>query len=382
MTRFIAGVLRDRGFEPVLAHYEPYRMSPHLSVPSFRLGRNQAGMESRRALDGCETHAIGAWLPELEFTHYWATAAWRAVMASCAAHVTVAGNALAATPYLWTGRPFVAWVATGWAEDRKDRVARFPWPRKLLDRLVNGPVLRRQERRVLEAGTILALSEYTRRTLDGIAGAPVTAGVLPMPVDAAFFAPRPEAVVPGRVGFSGRLDDPRKNLELLLASLAQANRAGAGLTALLIGGAPDEAMRGRIRALGLQGAVEFAPYLPRSELRDRLQTLDVFALPSHQEGLCIAALEAMACGCPVVSTRCGGPEEFVIAGETGAPVSFDVGEMAGALTHIVADRALRQRLAAGARHQVEAHYTRTRAEAIFWAAFKRVFPGVRGEGEG
>lgn len=375
MAGFVAHTLRDKGFEPVLAHYEPYSVSPHLSVPSFRLLRNRVGAETRRGLEDYETHAIGAWLPELEFTHYLATTHWRRVMASCAAHVTVAGNVLAATPYQQTGRPFLAWVATDWQGDRKDRVARFPWPRKLLDRAVNTPLLRRQERRVLlGSGSILALSEYTRRTLDRIADAPVTAGVLPMPVDADFFSARPEAVVPGRIGFSGRLDDPRKNLELLLAVLARVGQEGAEVTALLIGGTPDEAVRSRVRTLGLEGKVEFLPYLSHPELRDYLRTLDVFALPSHQEGLCIAALEAMACGCPVVSTRCGGPEEFVIDGETGFLVDFDSGDMASALTRIVTDRALRARLAAGARRRVEQHYTRAKAEAVFWNAFDRIFP--------
>jgi glycosyltransferase involved in cell wall biosynthesis len=376
MTGFIARVLTARGLTPVLAHYEPYSVSPHLSVPSFRLWRNRVGVELRRSLEDYETHAIGAWLPELEFTHYQATAHWRRVMDSCEAHVMVAGNVLAAMPYQQTGRPFLAWVATGWEEDRKDRVAaRFPWPRKLLDRMVNGPVLRRQERRVLGAGSILALSEYTRRTLDMIAGAPLTIGVLPMPVDVDHFQPRPAAVMPRRIGFFGRLEDPRKNLELLLAALARANHAGAALTALLIG-TPDQRIGAMVRALGLDGRVEFLPYLPRSELRDWLQTLDVFALPAHQEGLCIAALEAMACGCPVVSTRCGGPEEFVIDGETGFLVGFDAAEMADALTRVVANRALRERLAEGARRRVETHYTRAKAEAVFWNTFDRTFPNL------
>lgn len=374
MTGFVAGTLRDKGFEPVLAHYEPYSVSPHLSVPSFHLLRKRVGTESRRGLDDFETHAIGAWLPELEFTHYLATMHWCRVMASCAAHVTVAGNTLAAMPYQQTGRPFLAWVATDWQGDRKDRVACFPWSRKMLDCVVNTPVLRWQERRLLGAGSILALSEYTRRALDGIVGAPVTAGVLPMPVDADFFAARPEVMVRGRIGFSGRLDDPRKNLELLLAALARVRQEGVEVTALLIGGMPNDMLRKRIRALGLEGQIKFRPYLSHPELRDHLQTLDVFALPSHQEGLCIAALEAMACGCPVVSTRCGGPEEFVIDGETGFLVDFDSGDMASALARIVVDRRLRAQLATGARRRVEQQYTRAKAEAVFWNAFSRIFP--------
>ena len=51
MTRFVVATLRDRGYEPVLAHYEPYSLSPQLAVPSYRLGRQRVGSERRQALN-------------------------------------------------------------------------------------------------------------------------------------------------------------------------------------------------------------------------------------------------------------------------------------------------------------------------------------------
>ena len=51
MTRFVVATLRDRGYEPVLAHDEPYRRSPQRSVPSYRPGRQRVGSERRHALD-------------------------------------------------------------------------------------------------------------------------------------------------------------------------------------------------------------------------------------------------------------------------------------------------------------------------------------------
>ena len=444
MTRFIVDLLVDRGLTPVLAHYEPYSRTPELSVPSFKLGRGRPGAERRLTWGDIETHAIGAWLPELEFTHYWPTAPWRDLMASCAAHVAVSGNVLPATPYLRTGRPYVAWVATGWDEDRHDRTAAFPWPRKLLDRHINAPVIRHLESRLLRAGstgpgtvtstspstgntgtatslrtgpntgtatslrtgpntgntstatntgrtatgstlqtpapqplpTVLALSAHTRRVLETLAGGWPIAGILPMPVATDYFSPRQDTVVPGRIGFSGRLEDPRKNIGLLLEAMALANQGGANLSALLIGGPATPEITQCLQALGLQGQVDITPYVPREQLRDYLRTLDVFVVPSHQEGLCIAALEAMACGCPVVATPCGGPEEFVIAGETGQRVDFDPADLAQALTAIVRDRERRQRLAAGARRRIEQHYHRTRAASIFWHAFDTTFPAL------
>ncbi len=376
MTGFVVKTLRALGLEPVIAYYQPYSLSPELSLPSFRLLQRTVGVSEGHAFDGCESHAIGAWLPELEFTHYVTTAHWQRLIDSCDACVSVAGNVLAATAFFQSGKPFVAWVATDWAGDRKDRVRGFSWPRKVLDQWVNGPVLRRYERRLLNAGTILSLSDYTARTLGAIAGPRFHSRILPMPVRADHFSPAPAAVVPRRIGFCGRIDDPRKNIPLLLEALALMNRGEAPVTAMLIGGKPTRAMLESVMRLQLSERVTFVPHVPPADMPALLQTLDVFVLPSHQEGLCIAALEAMACGVPVVSTRCGGPEEFVIPGQTGQLVDFDAAQMAQAVQSILADRALRARLSLGARHIVEARYTYPRAESVFVSALRATFPNL------
>jgi glycosyltransferase involved in cell wall biosynthesis len=147
------------------------------------------------------------------------------------------------------------------------------------------------------------------------------------------------------------------------------------VSALLIGGKPDQRLLRRIAELGVGEIVEFCGYVPREQLRDLLCTLDVFVVPSHQEGLCIAALEAMACGCPLISTRCGGPEEFVIDGETGFLVAFDPAEMAEAMVRITGNEVLRRRLSESALKLVRENYSRAKAESIFWAAFEAQFCG-------
>src|SRR5205814_2638147 len=101
------------------------------------------------------------------------------------------------------------------------------------------------------------------------------------------------------------------------------------------------------------------------EMRDCLQTLDVFVLTSHQEGLCIAALEAMACGVPVVSTRCGGPEEFVIPGQTGELVDANPDAVARGVAGLLTRPTERERVSAAARQLVRDRYSELRAQAVF-----------------
>jgi glycosyltransferase involved in cell wall biosynthesis len=359
MTRCLAGILTSLGIEPVFAWYEPWSRSPELSVPlpSVLMGR-RPGQRRRAVYGGREGHALGAWLPELEFTHYLPRRAWRELIASCRWNLAVTGNPLCAVPFTRLGLPFLAWVATPWEADRSDRVRRFSRPRRLLDRGLNGPVLRRLERSVLraEGGRILALSPYTAKELEVIAGRPMD-GVLLMPIDTDCYRPDPQRRRPWRFGFCGRWLDPRKDIDLLLRAAARLVRQGQPLELVLAGENSPGAIAPRLAELGLEGTVSTHPHLSPPELAQVLQGLDAFVIPSHQEGLCIAALEAMACGVPVVSTRCGGPESYVLPGHTGLLVERDAAALASALSDLASDRRQRDRLGNGALTWVQEHAT-------------------------
>ncbi len=110
--------------------------------------------------------------------------------------------------------------------------------------------------------------------------------------------------------------------------------------------------------LGIADRVEFLGYRPDAAMPAVYRQASVFVIPSDQEGLCIAGLEAMACGLPVISTRCGGPEAFVIHGETGLLVSRDNEvELANSLTLLLADEDYRKRLGRQARALVQREYS-------------------------
>ncbi len=373
MVEFVVQVLKSEGFEPVIAHYEPYSVTPRLSVPSFRLLTQTVKQEARVSHGDVETHAIGAWLPELEFTHYLPTSAWRRVMDSCDAFVVASGNSLAGTPFHHTQRQYLAWIATDWWGDRADRTKHFPRLRLLLDRYFNRTVIMRLEKRLLKGGVTLALSQHTKRELVRIQPH-LSADILPVPVSTARFMPKQGATAVARIGFAGRYDDPRKNIDLLFSafSLIAAQRPDAVLS--LIGGVDTAATRSRAAQHGLVDNIQIAGRLNDAEYVEALQRLDVFVVPSHQEGLCIAALEAMACGVPVVSTRCGGPEEFVEDGVTGFQCAFDATELADKVLRIVTHRTLRAQLGDGARARVEGQYSPEYAKEVLLRGFYSAFP--------
>jgi len=66
--------------------------------------------------------------------------------------------------------------------------------------------------------------------------------------------------------------------------------------------------------------IEWAPYLPPAQLAERLRSADLFILPSLEEGLVRTALEAMACGLPVILTPNTGAAQYIEEGINGSVV--------------------------------------------------------------
>ena len=84
-----------------------------------------------------------------------------------------------------------------------------------------------------------------------------------------------------------------------------------------------------------------------------LSVADLFLLPSSQESFGLAALEAMACGVPVVASRVGGLPEVIEHGRTGLLYNpEDLAGMAAGGLMLLRDSALHQRIASAARQQV------------------------------
>jgi glycosyltransferase involved in cell wall biosynthesis len=103
------------------------------------------------------------------------------------------------------------------------------------------------------------------------------------------------------------------------------------------------------------GTVRLLGY--RDDIPAVLAAADIFALPSHFEGLPMSVIEAMLTALPVIATDIRGPREQVVDGETGLLVPpMQVPPLAAALRRLAADPALRARMGAAGRARAATLY--------------------------
>jgi D-inositol-3-phosphate glycosyltransferase len=173
------------------------------------------------------------------------------------------------------------------------------------------------------------------------------------------------AARPLRLLFAGRLQ-ALKGPQVLVEALARVRELAPDLVVELeiTGvGAPSfvGALRERVRELGLGDAVVFSPALPAQELAARMRRADAVVVPSSSETFGLVALEAQACGTPVLATDVDGLRTAVLHGVTGRLVRDRApGTWARAVVDLARDpEALRRLGAAAARRAREYSWERT-----------------------
>jgi glycosyltransferase involved in cell wall biosynthesis len=173
-------------------------------------------------------------------------------------------------------------------------------------------------------------------------------------LDHAVFRPLPDEPKEVDALLVGRLV-PNKGIETLLDAVALVKRARPGVRARILGEGPLRAsLERRIAELGLAGSVELAPRVgTAAEVARAYSRARVVVCASTAEGGPRVAVEAMACGVPVVSTPVGVMPDLVRDGENGFLFAWDAAELARKLERLLADEELRARVGEAGRASVQ-----------------------------
>ncbi|HXS27052.1 MAG TPA: glycosyltransferase [Steroidobacteraceae bacterium] len=203
---------------------------------------------------------------------------------------------------------------------------------------------------------------------------PQATAVLYNGVDTSHFAPHREDGERACVGLStrfligtvARLRPEKAHTDLIRATAALRAR-GLDVGALVVGeGEARVAIEAEIARLGLEPYVELAG--ESGDVRAYLQCLDIFVLTSIAvETFSNAALEAMACGLPIVSSDIGGMPELLAHGGGLSYTAGDVPQLTERLASLLEDPDSRQHLATQARRAVVEHFSWDRMVEEFLA---------------
>jgi glycosyltransferase involved in cell wall biosynthesis len=208
---------------------------------------------------------------------------------------------------------------------------------------------------------VVTVSNSSRRDItEQMQVRPERMTVVPVGVDHAIFRPRPEVEpLPGRIMVTSSSDVPMKGLVPLLEAVAKL-RAERAITLTVIGRPrPGGRVDRTMERLGLTDIVRCISGVSDDELSVLYGQAEVAVVPSLYEGFSLPAIEAMACGVPVVATTGGAlPEVVGTDGETGLLVPpNDPGALAGAITRLLDDAPLRARLGSAGRERVINRFT-------------------------
>ena len=164
---------------------------------------------------------------------------------------------------------------------------------------------------------------------------------------------------------------PVKRVEDVIRVFHRLVQEGMAVNLLLAGDGPDRMSAERLaRDLGVWGQIRF---LGKQEpIEELLSIADVFLIPSGSETFGLAALEAMACNVPIVSSNIGGLPELNVDGETGflCPLG-DIDALTEKTRAILSDDALQQRLAEGARRRAVEMFDQDRIVPMYEAYYEQ-----------
>jgi glycosyltransferase involved in cell wall biosynthesis len=255
---------------------------------------------------------------------------------------------------VWARRPTVTWLHhvhdTMWGMTLPPRLARLG---RTVEFHVAPPLYRRTP--------IVTLSDSSKRELvQRLKFAPSRVHVVPPGVEPRFTPQGPKSPVPLVVAV-GRLV-PVKRFHVLLEMLATVKTSHPQLEAVVVGeGYERERLETLRRELGAESWLSLPGWISDDELLALYRRAWLVASASAHEGWGMTLTEAAACGTPGVATRIAGHEDAVLHEQTGL-LADDGAAFAAALDRMLADRALRDRLAEAAR---------ARAAEFTWGATAR-----------
>lgn len=223
----------------------------------------------------------------------------------------------------------------------------------------------RSRRSSLAADLVIANSEATGRSVRGSKPLVVYPGVA-IPI-----ARERHESSEIRIGVAARLA-PVKGISFFIDAMRSVSQSVPQLRAEIAGDGPERtSLENQVRERDLEKIVSFAGWV--DDISQTMRGWDIYVQPSLAEGLGISALEAMACGIPVVASNVGGLREIIVDGVTGFLVPpGDTRALAEKIWLLTTDATLRASMGNAARARVIEHFNLERESHAIRTAYERL----------
>ncbi|BBD58440.1 group 1 glycosyl transferase [Nostoc sp. HK-01] len=177
--------------------------------------------------------------------------------------------------------------------------------------------------------------------------------VLPNPTELPMQIPQRLNVKKVTLIFCGRVGQRKGTFDLIRAFAKLPETIKTSSKLLLAGDGELEQGQNLVDSLNLTEHINFLGWVNSEKRNELLSSADVFILPSYNEGLPMAILEAMAWGLPVISTPVGGIAELVISDKNGFLVApGDIEQLSQAMRSLIENEDLRRAMGELARETV------------------------------
>lgn len=325
-------------------------------------------------IDEFQVSHVGAIMTEFEFQRYRPRRVLTEILNRFDLIQVVAGTPAWAFVTRDVLNPVVLFTASTSKFDQAALLSRLHGPNRYWRSVMTAINHRIEQRTLSEVDAVMAESDYTLELLR--TRMPTDRLVLGVPgVDIYYLSPAPLYAENGYWLWVGRLNDPRKNILLLLDGYSRLCKRAPRTAGLVLAGRgewlPEYA--NQAAALGIADRVKIQCNVPAERLIELYRGASAFVLSSDEEGLGMVILEAMACGLPVISTDCGGPRTAVVAQKTGllSPVG-DARALGLAMEYLWEQPDLRREMGQAGRQMAVERFSIEAAGKVYLDQYERI----------
>ncbi len=347
-------------------------ISAHLRPPKF----SSATRESTYC--GMKCIEIGSRWAFWEPGHYaFSIKQWEQALAGYDYFFAVSATPIAAHPLALLNKKFILWASTTYHDDRTERVKKLRGVRKLSNTFGNKKMDTIEQSILQKTSFILPLSAYSQKQFEKIV--PETKH----PMIVCGYPIKASSHVSAKQQYKtilavGRFSDPRKNIAMLMRVFGELSIMLPDVRLIIVGQIPAMVILAPFTRHAWFDNITFTGPINDQQLKAVYEQTSVMLITSYQEGFCIAGLEALAHGIPIISTDCGGVRDFVLEGQTGSIVAINNDKDMTTKTHqLLINNQLHTQYAQEARNLAETQFSQERIYSLFQHGLTVTYPELK-----